>query len=606
MGMTMIEKILANHSAYKVVRPGEIIDLQIDLRVARDLGGANVVKQLQANKLSVADPGKTFFTLDSNTIYTEKQYAENLHVCRTFARENSIHVFELHEGIGSHLMVDKGFAFPGSTMLSTDPQANILGAIGAFGQGMGDKDITTAFNKGKIWYRVPKTIKINLQGTLAAGLSAKDLALNLFSIFGSNKLLGCAVEITGAVVDSFSLDSRIALASMANEMGAVIFLLQPNQEVIDYCKVKSNTDFIINLPDKDAEYEDVLNIDISKFSRIVAKSGNPFELVKLEKVQNTGIDSAFIGTSSNGRIEDMRIVAGILKNKKIAPGVLLKITPATDEIWTQSLQEGLIDIFKESGAIVSNAGGGEGVEELAKKRGYGEVSISTASKNYPSQVSTGDLYLASPAVVTASAIAGFITTPDNIPDKADKLFSFPKKEETIVEQTESETIETNKPTILKGKVWYIPFDNIDTDMIYHSRYEEVSDLNSIANYTFNHLTGYEDFASKVIAGDIVVTGYNFGLGNSRQQAVDCFKALGIQAIVAKSFALIYERNAINAGLPSIVCSQIDELKLQTGNVIEINLTSGKITNMSNQRSVDGEKFSNIQMEIYQRGGIYNV
>ena len=285
---------------------------------------------------------------------------------------------------------------------------------------------------------------------------------------------------------------------------------------------------------------------------------------------------------------------------------ILKITPSTDEIWTQSLQEGLIDIFKEAGAIVSNAGGGEGVEDLIKKRGYGEVSISTASKNYPSQIGPGDLYLASPAIVTASAIAGFITTPEHIPEKAERLFSFPKKDGVSTAHEKIVNIENSKPTILSGKTWYIPFDNIDTDMIYNNRYEEISHTEGIANYTFSNLTGYEDFASKAIAGDIVVTGYNFGLGNSRQQAVDCFKALGIQAIVAKSFAVIYERNAINAGLPIIVCSHIDDLKLQTGDILEIDLSIGKITNRSNNLSVMGEKFSNIQMEIYQRGGLFNV
>lgn len=606
MGMTMIEKILANHSAYDVVRPGEIIDLHIDLRVARDVGGVHIVKQMQNNNLTVADPSKTFFTLDSNTIFTKNQHAEQLQICRAFARDHGIRVFELHEGIGSHLMIDKGLAVPGSTLLSTDPQANILGAIGALGQGMGEKDITNAFNKGMVWFRVPQSIKIRLQGTLNKDLSAKDLALNLFSIFGSNKLLSYAVELTGDVIDSLCLDSRIALASMASEMGAFSFLMVPNQEVIDYCQTMANREFKVVLPDDAAEYIDQLNISVDKFKPMVAKLGNPSEIIPAEKIKNVGIDSAFIGTTSNGRIEDLRIAAGILKNRKVAQGVLLKITPATDEIWTQSLQEGLIDIFKEGGAIVSDAGGGEGIEDLIVQRGHGEVTLSTASKKHPGQVSSGDLYLASPAIVTASAIAGYITTPAFIPEKPEKLFSFPQKvgEPTVPELTTS--VENTKPTVLVGKVWYIPYDDIDTDMIYHNRYEDISESKAMGNVTFSDLSGYEDFASKVIAGDIVVTGHNFGLGSSRQQAIDCFMALGIQAIIAKSFAVIYERNAINAGLPIIVCTQIDNLKLQTGDILEIDLNTGKINNQRNKLSVDGEKFSNIQMEIYQRGGLFNA
>jgi 3-isopropylmalate/(R)-2-methylmalate dehydratase large subunit len=607
MGMTMIEKILAKHSAYEIVRPGEIIDLQIDIRVARDLGGVNIVKQLEANNLTIADPDKTFFTFDSNTTSTDNRYAENLYKCRSFARENGIKVFDIHSGIGSHIMIDKGFAVPGSILVSTDPQVNILGAIGALGQCMGEKDLTAAFSKGKVWYRVPKTIKINLKGKLPQGLSPKDLALNLYAIFGSNKLLGCAVELAGEAIDELSIDGRISLASMASEMSAISFLMIPNQEVLDYCEVKSKKKIEVILADDDAEYEAVMPIDVTSFKRLIARPGSPFDLMPIEKISNTGIDSAFVGTSANGRIEDLRVVAGILKGRQVAPGIILKITPSTDEIWTQSLQEGLIDIFKESGAIVSNAGGGDGANDMIKQSGYGVVTISTGTKNYPGMVGHGDLYLASPAIVAASALAGFITTPDRIPDKPESLFSFPAKEaSTSPEQIATENLVATKPTILKGKVWNIPFDNIDTDMIYHKRYEEMVDTEKLANHTFSQLSGYEDFASKVIAGDIVVTGLNFGLGSSRQQAVDCFKILGIQAIVAKSFAVVYERNAINAGLPIIVCSRIDELNLQTGDILMIDLNTGEIKNERNAIAVFGDKFSNIQMEIYQRGGLFNV
>ncbi len=538
MGMTMIEKILAKHSVYDVVRPGEIIDLQVDIRVARDSGGANVVRQLQENKLSIADPSKTFFTFDAHQIDSNYIDTDNLYLCKMFARENGIRVFDIHAGIGSHLMIDEGFVMPGSTMVSGDIHANILGAIGALGQGMGEKDITAAFNKGKVWFRVPKTIKLNLHGHFKEKLTAKDIALNLLSIFGSNKLLGYSVEITGEMMDALSLDSRISLASMATEMGAITFLMKPNQEVLDYCQFKSKKEFDIIVPDDDAEYEEELNINVASFRQMVARPGRPVEVVAVEEVQNTGIVSAFVGTCTNGRIEDLRIVAGILKGRKVAPGIILKIVPVTDEIWTQSLQEGLIDIFKEAGAIVSTAGPGGSELEVDKPSKFGEVTVSTGNLNFPGNNGRGDVYLASPAVVAASAVAGFITQPDHIPDKPLTLLSFPKKETVQTEQDTSDTFRADKPTMLKGKVWYIPFDNIDTDMIYHNRYSVLSESNPEANYTFSHLSGYEDFASKVEPGDIVVTGYNFGIGSSRQQAVDCFKALGIQAIMAKSFAVI--------------------------------------------------------------------
>jgi 3-isopropylmalate/(R)-2-methylmalate dehydratase large subunit len=602
MGFTMIEKILAKHSTNDGAKAGEIIDMFVDLRVTRDIGSAHVLHQLQEKELTIADPSKTFFTFDCNTPNIEPEITESQRMHRIYAKENGIKLFDVHSGIGSHLMIDQGLAVPGCTMVSGDIHVNLLGAIGALGQGMGEKDITAAFSKGKVWFRVPKTIKITLSGQLPVKYSAKDLALYLLSIFGSNKLLGCAVELDGEVIEGLSLDGRISLASMATEMGAVTFLMKPNQEVIDYCSYKSKKDFEVVLPDDDAEYEDELHLNIQNIELMIARPGRPFEVVPLEKLKNTGIDSAFIGTCTNGRIEDLRIAAGILKGHSVASGVILKIVPSTDEIWTQALQEGLIDIFKESGAIVADAGCGGCSSGRAISNGLGDVTISTGNRNFPGQIGRGDVYLSSPAVVAASAIAGFITHPDHVPDNPQTLFSFPKKEVIQTKAPES-IVESNKPTLLEGKVWYIPFDNIDTDMIYHSRYTELSDSAEIGNRTFSHLSGYEDFASKVSPGDIVVTGNNFGLGGSRQQAVDCFKALGIQAIIARSFAVVYERNAINEGLPIIVSSHINHLGLQTGDIIKIDLNTGEISNTRNEKTVMSEKFSGIQMEIYQRGGL---
>ena len=179
--MTTIEKILAHHSKYDVVRPGEIININIDLRVTRDIGSANLIKQFKENHLTIADPERTFFTFDYYPAVSDPSVAENQQICRSFARENGVHIFDIHSGIGSHLLIDQGYATPGTIMASTDSHANILGAIGALGFGLNDKDILNAFSKGYIWYRVPKSIKINLIGNLPDKTSAKDLALNLLS-----------------------------------------------------------------------------------------------------------------------------------------------------------------------------------------------------------------------------------------------------------------------------------------------------------------------------------------------------------------------------------------------------------------------------------------
>jgi homoaconitase/3-isopropylmalate dehydratase large subunit len=190
MAMTLLEKILAAHSKYEAVKPGEIVDIEIDSRVARDFGGANVVKNINDHGLTIHDPDKTFFTFDCNPTGSDQKYAVNQHICRLFAREHGIKVYDIDAGIGTHVLLEEGYVYPGSTALSTDSHANILGAVGAFGQGMGDMDIAAAWHNGKVWFKIPASVKINFEGKIPINVSSKDIVLNLLKIFGANSLLG--------------------------------------------------------------------------------------------------------------------------------------------------------------------------------------------------------------------------------------------------------------------------------------------------------------------------------------------------------------------------------------------------------------------------------
>ena len=602
MGMTLIEKILAKHSKYENVNPGDIIDITIDARVARDFGGANVVKNLKENNLSIDDTSKTFFTFDTNPTGSDQKYAVNQQICRVFAREQGFKVFDIDQGIGTHTLIDKAIATPYTTSVTTDSHANILGAIGAFGQGMGDKDIAVAFSKGKVWFKVPSSVKINLNGKRPKGIFAKDIVLNLLKEFGANQLLGYSIEIYGNEVNKLTLDERITISSMATEMGAIIILFTPNKEIINYCEKRSGQKIDLIEADEDAHYEEVFNININNFSTAISLPGKPHDVVSINNAKKIKIDSAFIGSCTNGRIEDLREVATILQDKKVADGVVLKIVPATDIIWQQALEEGLIKIFKKAGVLVSNAGCAGCAAGQVGQNGEGEVTISTGNRNFPGKQGKGDVYLASPASVTASAIAGYITSFDDIPEKA---VVFTKKEtnkNVKIKAIKKEIIE--KPSILEGRVWLIEEDNIDTDMIFHNRYLSITDLNEMGQYTFDNLDGYEDFSKKAKAGDIIITQKNFGSGSSRQQAVDCFKALGIQAILAESFGAIYERNAINAAFPILDYQSIEDLEIKTGSNISINLETGNLKNLDNNKEIKIHEFSEVQMEIYQNGGLF--
>lgn len=598
--MTIIEKIIAAHSGQTTVSPGDIVDVFIDARAARDFGGANVVENILNNGLGIADGSRTFFTFDCNPGGSDQKYAANQHFCRLFARQHDIKVYDIDSGVGTHLAIDKGLAYPGSTFVSTDSHANIMGAIGSFGQGMGDQDIAAAWAKGSVWFKVPESVKLILNGKRPDNISAKDIVLNILNVFGANKLLGFSVEVEGEAVESFSLDDRITISSMGTEMGAIILFFSPNALILDELFARTGKRFETIKASPEANYSQIHTLDISQFVPMVANPGHPHDDVAISEVKGNKIDSGFIGSCTNGRISDLREAAKVLKGRKVAPGVVLKIVPTTDAIWRQALDEGLIQIFKDAGALVSNAGCAGCAAGQVGQNGPGEVTISTGNRNFAGKQGKGSMYLASPAVVAASAIAGCITTPDDIPAKPAEFATPELKAREVVKPTRTE-----KPVVVEGRAWLIPKDDIDTDMIFHNRYLTITDVKEMGQYTFDNLKGFEDFAKKAQAGDIVFTAKNFGAGSSRQQAVDCFLSLGVSAIVAESFGAIYERNAINAAMPILTYKPglPEQLKLEQGDRVRIDFASGKVENISKNTQAQLNRFYDAQMQIYKNGGL---
>jgi len=598
MGKTIIQKIFEAHSK-STANIDEIIDVAMDVRVARDFGGANVVKHLEENNLSIDDAKKTFFTFDCNPGGCDQKYAENQQICRVFARKYGIKIYDINSGIGTHLAFEEGLVYPGYTFVSTDSHANMLGALGAFGQGMGDIDIAHAFAHGKIWFKVPPSIKIILKGMPSKTATPKDVVLKMNKELGANGLLGYSAELYGEYVDSLSLDGRVTIASMATEMGGIIILFSTNEKVMEYYKKTFGITIKPIHADLDAIYERTIEINIMGLEPQISRPGHPEDVVRVKEVVGVLVDSGFIGSCTNGRLEDMRAVAAILKDKTIAPGRILKIVPATDTIWNTCLKEGLVKVFKDAGALVGSAGCAGCAAGQIGQTGKGEVTISSGNRNFVGKQGKGDIFLASPETVAASLIAGYITTVDAIPKKPT-----PVKVEKIL--TKSETLQKKdlvSPLLtVEGRVWVIQKDNIDTDMIFHNRYLAITNILEMGPYTFGNLKGYEQFAKEAKKGDIVVVGKNFGCGSSRQQAVDCFKALGISVIVAELFGAIYERNAINSGMPILVAEGITK-KIHDKDIVSIDFTTGMIKDKTQGKTYQAKPFSDAQKEIYLRGGL---
>ncbi|MCP4548191.1 MAG: homoaconitate hydratase family protein [bacterium] len=598
MGQTLIEKILSAHSGGQA-KPGDIVDLSVDVRVARDFGGANVVKNMEDNGLGLDDPSRTFFTFDCNPTGSDQKYAANQQRCRLYARKEGIEIYDIDRGIGTHATLEAGIVVPGCTMVSTDSHANIVGAVGAFGQGLGDVDMAHVWAFGRTWFKLPPTIKVVLTGEPGEMASAKDIVLKILGELGAAGLLSHAAEFHGEYVDTLGVDERVTIASMATEMGAIIALFPPNDKVLEYCRTNGGVDFEPVYPDADATYAKTVEINLDELAPMVALPGNPDNAATIAGLSERKIDSAFIGSCTNGRITDLRAAARVLTGRKVAPGVVLKIVPSTDAVWQQALDEGLIEIYKGAGALIGNAGCAGCAAGQIGMNGPGEVTISSGNRNFTGKQGKGEVYLASPATVAASAVSGFVCSEDAIPAEP-KRFEMGTAPTPAAKRGEVSG-GSGKPTTIKGRVWVIRQDNIDTDMIFHNRYLTITDIAEMGQYAMDNLEGWEDFSTRVEPGDILVTGGNFGAGSSRQQAVDCFTSLGMPMIVAKSYGAIYERNAVNAGLP-ILSADLLATDIADGETIEVDLTTGKITRADGS-VVEGLPCSEVQLGIYQRGGL---
>jgi 3-isopropylmalate dehydratase small subunit len=291
-----------------------------------------------------------------------------------------------------------------------------------------------------------------------------------------------------------------------------------------------------------------------------------------------------------------------LRGRRVAPGLILKIVPATDQVWRRALEDGLIEVFKSAGALVGNAGCAGCAAGQIGMNGPGEVTLSTGNRNFAGKQGQGQVFLASPATAAASAVAGLITTADRVEQSP----ALQKRGQSVrapgVARAGGQTAApAARPTLLRGRVWVIRQDNIDTDMIFHNRHLAITRLEEMGQHTFGNLAGWQDFSKRAKPSDIVVAGKNFGCGSSRQQAVDCLKSLGVALVVAESFGAIYERNAINNAMPVLV-ADLARSDLADGEEIEVDLATGEIRR-ADGRIVHGRPFSEVQMEIYQRGGL---
>jgi 3-isopropylmalate/(R)-2-methylmalate dehydratase large subunit len=422
MGKTIIEKIIQAHSD-EAVSAGNIVWMGLDARTARDFGGANVVKNYREHygDAPVDDASKTFFTFDLVTPANNIPYAINQQICRDWAKEQNVRVFDVDMGIGSHVALEYGLTWPGSTFVGTDSHLNILGAIGAFGQGMGDQDIAFAYKAGKTWFEVPHTKKVTIKGEIEPPCTPKDLTLACLRRLGASGALGQAVEFYGPAIEALDLAGRITLSSMMTEMGGIIGLIPPSEEVLAYCRERIDRNRPPGSPaphldatyaDPDAAYTEEIEIDITGLEPLIACPPKPDNVKTAREVAGTEVDSVFVGSCTNGRYEDFLAVAQVVEGKHIAPGMVASVVPATREVYAQMLESGVLQSLFEAGFVISNPGCGGCASGHIGMVGTGQVQISTSNRNFAGKQGPGDNYLASPVVAAWAALTGEITVPE--------------------------------------------------------------------------------------------------------------------------------------------------------------------------------------------------
>lgn len=410
MGMTIGEKIIARAAGVDSVAPGQIHTVNVDYLMSND-GTTHLTIDMYNNKLKnprIADKNKLVFIMDHNVPAENPKTAAAHKKMRDFARENDIKLYE-GKGVCHQIMVED-FVEPGQFIMGADSHTCSYGALGAFGTGIGCTDFLYAMVSGTSWVMVPETIRFNLTGKLREGVYPRDLILTIIGDIGANGCNYKIMEFAGEGAHNLSVNDRFVLCNLAVEAGAKTGIVEPDEKVVEYCKSRGRNADNLFVSDPDAKFEMVYEIDLSKIEPVVARPDFVDDVIPLSQVGDVAIDQAFLGSCNNGRIDELRVAANILKGKKVHPDVRFLIAPASNNVYLQALEEGLIDIFLESGAMVMNANCSVCWGSCQGVIGEGEVLISTGTRNFKGRAGHKDskVYLGSAATVTASAIAGKI------------------------------------------------------------------------------------------------------------------------------------------------------------------------------------------------------
>ena len=611
MGQTMVERIAQSHLMEGPARPlrtGDVVSLRPRHVLTHDNTAAVMKKFLAIGASAVADNDQPVFVLDHDIQNTSDANLDKYRRIEEFAAAHGIRFYPAGTGIGHQIMVSHGFVVPGALVVGSDSHSNMYGALGALGTPVVRTDAAAIWATGEFWWQIPRTVKVLLEGDLQDGVTGKDVIITLCGLYNQGEVLNAAVEFHGSGVAGLSMDERFSVSNMTTEWGALVGWFPVDEVTVAYLRARRETlgqagafdrfseaeleDWATDppRPSSAARYAGVIELDLSRVTPHVSGPDSVQVMrsiadIEAEKVE---IQKAYLVSCVNSRLEDLESAAVVLQGQQVADGVEMYVAAASREVQEAAEATGAWGTLVAAGAHTLPPGCGPCIGLGMGLLEPGEVGISATNRNFKGRMGSRDAqaYLASPAVVAASAVAGYIRAPEaTIDGSPPYLFRLNDPDESEVGEVQ---MEPGFPASHQGRLVFVAQDNLNTDGIYGKdfTYREGMTPEEMAEVVMRNYD--PDFASAVEPGDVLVGCYNFGTGSSREQAATALQAAGITLVIAGSFSQTYLRNAFNNGFVCIECpALVDRLKqrfagessptLIPGDLLDIDFARGTVT-----------------------------
>lgn len=640
MSQTIVEKIAQAHltdGPQRPLRAGDFVSIRPFHAMTHDNTSAVMSKFKAIGAKKIYDSKQLVFALDHDIQNREEANLKKYMSIEAFARQHGVDFYPAGSGIGHQIMVERGYVQPGSFVVASDSHSNMYGALGAIGTPIVRTDAAAVWATGEFWWQIPRTIQVVLQGNLREGLSGKEVIISLCGIYNHDEALNAAVEFSGPGLSSLPMDARFSISNMSTEWGPLVAWFPVDEVTIGYLRavhhrlnsqgVERFTEADIERwidtppsPDPNAGYAARIVLDLDQVTPHVSGPDTVQAMHSLAEMEENpvAIQKAYLVSCANSRIEDLETAAWILCGKKIAPGVKLYVGAAS--AWTQQEAErrGVWQALLDAGAIPLPPSCGPCIGLGTGLLEKGEVGISATNRNFRGRMGSRDAqcYLASPEVVAASAIAGYITGSRDFPART--LVRNYEEFSTNGHFNERTEVLPGFPGRVQGRLVFMPQDNVNTDAIYGKDYTYRDDMTP-AMMASVIMENYDPtFAARTRAGDVIVGGFNFGTGSSREQAVTCLKAKGIPLIIAASFSQTYLRNAYNNGflcieVPKLIKHLLDqfpgdiarkEKMIISGDDVAIDFNSSTVT--WRRETFAFPPLGNVPQSLIIAGGVENM